>query len=174
MPDLHAWITAQIDRVEAIASGHTQWSPDWYYDASADEVRDRGNRGTVAFAPTTGTGRHIAANDPAAVLRRCAADRRILARHSTDPDDADAQNAPTCRACNYTNKIGMMSIRLAVDLADCPELLDLAHAHGITDQILASLDRPQRPEIKPWEYRPCTHVADVSAALRRINWKGRS
>ncbi|MFD7016082.1 DUF6221 family protein [Streptomyces sp. NPDC059928] len=172
MPDLHAWLTAQVDHVETIARGHGQWSLDWYYDDHAGEIRDRLNRGTVAFVPAPGDALHIELHNPADVLRRCAADRRILERHRADPDETDPLDAHACQACSYTNRAHSIGIKSTVDLADCPELLDLAHAHGITDDILASLDRPQRPEIKPWEYRPRTHAADVPPGLRGPNWKG--
>lgn len=142
MPDLHAWLTDQVDRVEAVARGHNQWSPDWDHDDLADEIRDRTNAGTVAFVPNPATARHIAANDPAAVLRRCTADRRILDRHSADPGHP---GYPACTGCGievdfddpYTDNIN-----------DCPELADLAYAHGITDEILAGLDRPEAPKRK--------------------------
>jgi hypothetical protein len=67
------------------------------------------------------------------------------------------------------------------NLNDCPELLDLAHAHGITPDILASLDRPQPPEPKPRDGRrlglgdilatPSITTSDVPAPLRGPNWK---
>ena len=172
MPDLHGWITTQVERVETLARAHGQWSPDWDHDELADEVRDRDNAGTVAFVPNPGTARHIAANDPTTVLRRCAADRRILERHNVDPE-ADPWDAHTCQSCNYTNTSGRIGIRFTVDLADCPELLDLAHAHGITDEILSGLDRPSRREVKPWEFMRTTATADVPPGLRGPNWKGR-
>jgi hypothetical protein len=65
-----------------------------------------------------------------AVLRRCEADRRILARHRPWPGSA------YCDGCDQD---------LTTRIHDCPELLDLAHAHGITEEILAGLDRPQPP-----------------------------
>ncbi|MEV5942704.1 DUF6221 family protein [Streptomyces sp. NPDC051994] len=171
MPDLHAWITAQVDRAEAIARSASAWGATWYYDGLLGEVRDHGNGNTITWASLPTYAVHVVANDPAALLRRCAADRRILARHRADPDDTDPMKDRTCRACNYSNRIGMMSIRLAVDLADCPELLDLARAHGITDEILAGLDRPRRSPIEAWARNPDIAVADVPASLRGPNWK---
>ncbi|MFF3151858.1 DUF6221 family protein [Streptomyces sp. NPDC057910] len=171
MPDLHTWITAQVDRAETIARNASAWGADWYHDDLLGEVRDYGNGNTITWASLPTYGRHVVANDPAAVLRRCAADRRILARHRAAPDDTDTMKDRTCQACNYYNRIGMMPIRLAVDLADCPELLDLARAHGITDEVLASLDRPRRSPIEAWARNPYTAVADVPASLRGPSWK---
>ncbi|MGW2861898.1 hypothetical protein [Streptomyces sp. NPDC001205] len=143
MPDLHAWITAQVDRVEADAR----------YAADGFMFFDTGDTGVVDH--------YQGAGSPEAVLRRCEADRRILERHRADPDETDPLDAHACQACSYTDRGRTIGIKSTVDLADCPELLDLARAHGITDEILNSLDRPQRPEIKPWEYRPRTAMAGV-------------
>ncbi|MEX3099538.1 MULTISPECIES: hypothetical protein [unclassified Streptomyces] len=60
---------------------------------------------------------------------------------------------------------------------ECPELLDLAHAHGITPDTLAELDRPQPPERKPvtgpraghW-LTPSVSTSDILAALRKLRW----
>ncbi|WP_030319649.1 hypothetical protein [Streptomyces flavochromogenes] len=80
--------------------------------------------------------------DPAAV-RRCEADRRILARHTLDPN---CTYEPACYGCGTYGDTELANID---NLNDCPELLDLAHAHGIADTILAGLDQPQPPPRPP-------------------------
>lgn len=109
------------------------------------------------------------------VRLRCEADRRILARHRIDP--AFPAFAGACEGCGLDDW-GLPNIE---SVNDCPELLDLAHAHGITDDILASLDRPTAPEPQPRNARrlglgdilatPPTTTSDVPAALRGPRWK---
>jgi hypothetical protein len=122
---------------------------------------------------------HAVLVDPTPLLRRCEADRRILARHNVDPARADDPlDATACKGCGT---YGDMDLAETDNLNDCPELLDLAHAHGITPDILASLDRPTPPEAKPRDGRrlglgdslatPPITTADVPAALRGPNWK---
>ncbi|MFF0588419.1 hypothetical protein ACFYWD_20880 [Streptomyces sp. NPDC003781] len=104
--------------------------------------------------------------DPTPLLRRCEADRRILARHQAWP------NSHWCEGCGPD---------LDTRLSDCPELLDLAHAHSMTDEILASLDQSQPPEPQPRDGRrlglsdiratPPITTSDVPAALRGPRWK---
>ncbi|MFF0166819.1 hypothetical protein [Streptomyces prasinus] len=119
------------------------------------------------------------------VRLRCEADRRILARHRLDPDMAHSTAyAAACEGCGIDDKWGLPYID---NLNDCPELLDLAHAHGLTGEILAGLDRPEaakpksRMQAAPAQsgirqlaqtlgIRPIT-TADVPAALRGPNWK---
>lgn len=123
--------------------------------------------------------------NPTAALRRCEADRRILARHRLDPN---VTYEPACEGCGTYGDLDMPEVD---NLNDCPELLDLAHAHGLTDEILAGLDRPKPPEPKPrgtgdWldQADDYLHVAslgrrstppittsDVPAALRGPRWK---
>ncbi|GAA2803306.1 hypothetical protein [Streptomyces showdoensis] len=91
--------------------------------------------GRVAEAET-------AADTPAAA-RRCEADRRILDRHRLDLDDP---YEPSCLGCGT---YGDLESPNTDNINDCPELLDLAHAHGITDAILAGLDRPEPPPLSP-------------------------
>lgn len=109
------------------------------------------------------------------VRLRCEADRRILARHRLDPN---VTYEPACEGCGTYGDMEMSNVD---NLNDCPELLDLAHAHGITDDILASLDRPQPPEPQPRDSRrlglgdihatrPIT-TSQVPAALRGPRWK---
>lgn len=158
MPDLHGWITQQIDHAETVArdAGGQAWH--WehgygdmcndptcpYGDLATDEAVLMEVHGLDVNEPWQGAA-HIALNDPAAVLRRCEADRRILARHRLNPDAWWAE-AAMCDGCGTETEYDYPRIE---NLNDCPELLDLAHAHGLTPEILATLDRPQdgeRPE----------------------------
>ncbi|MFF8100164.1 DUF6221 family protein [Streptomyces sp. NPDC016640] len=157
--DLHAWITQQVDERERIALKARE---DILALLASGDVDNR-------FAE-----RHIAANDSAAVLRRCEADRRILARHRIDPHESAFP--ASCEGCGLDN----WDLPNTESVNDCPELLDLAHAHGITPAILASLDRPTPPEPKPrtgWRLglgdilAPRTPMRDVPAALRGPHWK---
>ncbi|CAM5620716.1 DUF6221 family protein [Streptomyces aurantiogriseus] len=166
MPDLHGWITQQIDEIEQLAKliAPGGYAPDeWRTEPSRSGRWARlvaysrlNNEPPEAAAPDsdqpvalvqTGRNEHllIAMHDPAAVLRRCEADRRILARHRLNPD-AYWANAAMCAGCGT---YGEFDDPETDNLNDCPELLDLAHAHGLTDEILATLDRPkegERPE----------------------------
>ncbi|WP_097982795.1 DUF6221 family protein [Streptomyces sp. f150] len=191
--DLHTWITQQVDQRKRVAAAAlATWNepippgpllaelveyattnfdlPEERFTALAEENRRRRDE---AF-PERRT--HIAANDPAAVLRRCEADRRILARHRLDP------NFPYEGACYGCGTYGDLDLSNVDNLNDCPELLDLAHAHGITPDILAGLDRPQPPRSAPRSERrlglgdiltatnPIT-TSDVPEALRGPRWK---
>lgn len=158
MPDLHGWITQQIDRAAAVAqaAGGKAWH--WehgygdmcndptcpYGDLATDDTVLMQVHGLDVTEPWQGA-EHIAFNHPAAVLRRSEADRKILARHTLDPE-ATWYEAAMCRGCG---DYGEQGYPYTENLNDCPELLDLAYAHGLTPEILASLDRPQegdRPE----------------------------
>lgn len=177
MPDLHGWITQQIDKTEhqARAAAELQaleWScPSTGVVDLGDDLISTGDR-DVAY--------HIVRHDPAAVLRRCEADRRILARHTLDPN---VHYEPACKGCRT---YGDQEMAYTDNLNECPELLDLAEAHGLTPEILATLDqpvpspRPERPDIPPpvqlnaiarlLSARP---TSSVPAALRGPNWKAR-
>jgi hypothetical protein len=174
--DLHAWITQQVNRVEALAQGASP-SP-WRYDLDEGEVRaEDGIAVAEPFALSSrqlqATGQHIATHGPDAVLRRCEADRRILARHRADSSAAAFPGA--CEGCGLDDW-GLPNVET---INDCPELLDLAHAHGVTEEILAGLDRPQPPEPEPRNdgrlgladiLAPRTRMRDVPPALRGPNW----
>jgi hypothetical protein len=163
--DLHAWITQQVDRAERAAV------------VARDDVAtlipmvELGDANPVARDL-------VALMNPLNVLRRCEADRRILNRHRIDPARAeDWLHATACHGCGTE---GDCDDPVTDNVNDCPELLDLAHAHGITPEILASLDRPTPPEPKPATGRlgladilvtqPIT-TSDVPAALRGPRWK---
>lgn len=109
------------------------------------------------------------------VRLRCEADRRILARHRRDPD---CLAWAACKGCG-NDDWGLPNVD---SVNDCPELLDLAHAHGLTDEILAGLDRPQPSELKPvfgdryangGILTPPITTSDVPEALRGTRWKPR-
>ncbi|MGW3321103.1 DUF6221 family protein [Streptomyces virginiae] len=168
MPDLHDWISQQIDERESLARQASLNGADWTVDLPMSAIR--ANDG-FAVATSSGTWAwHIAANDPAAVLRRCAADRKILARHSVDPRRADWPSEAT--ACNGCGVYGDCDWPVTDNLNDCPELLDLAEGYGITAEELATLDRPQPPERQP-AARPTTPTSAVPPALRGPNWQDR-
>ncbi|GFE20035.1 hypothetical protein [Streptomyces nigrescens] len=109
------------------------------------------------------------------VRLRCEADRRILARHTLNTDDCFES---ACLGCDLDS----WGLPNTENLNDCPELLDLAHAHGLTDEILAGLDRPQAPDhrlpegpaytlrITSYPTQPA-ETSDVPAALRGPHWK---
>jgi hypothetical protein len=176
--DLHQWITQQVERVEALA--HKCPPSPWRYDLDEEQVIAADDITVAEVFALSGrqlraTGGHIALHDPDAALRRCEADRRILARHRMDPAMADFRlYATACEGCGTT---GDCDDPVTENVSDCPELLDLAHAHGITDDILAALDRPQPP---PPRRRTSPQLGlsdilrdptDVPPALRGPNWK---
>ncbi|MCX5522227.1 DUF6221 family protein [Streptomyces bobili] len=154
MPDLHGWITQQIDGVELVARRATA---DLGTVLNQIEYQDDA---------VTADEQHIMDHDPAAVLRRCEADRRILNRHRLNPD-AYWADAAMCEGCGTE---GEMDYAVTDNLNDCPELLDLAYAHGITDDILATLDRPQEGE-RP-EPGPGLGIPDVIAQSFASFWLG--
>jgi hypothetical protein len=99
MPDLHGWITQQVDDAEAYALDHIL--------------------------------------NPANALRRCEADRKILAIHA--PAGGNGYGANACEGCGDYSDYGY-----AVDHTnDCPTLQALAIAYGLTEEQAAQLDRPE-------------------------------
>lgn len=187
MSDLHGWISQQIDEVEQLA---TLISPGGY---APDEWRTEPSRSgrweqVVAYSRTnieppeaavresdqpvalvqSGRNEHllIAMHDPAAVLRRCEADRRVLERHRLNPD-ASWMDAASCHGCGT---YGYDDSPNTENLNDCPELIDLAYAHGLTPEILATLDRPQEGE-RP-EPGPGLGIPDVIAQSFASFWLG--
>lgn len=146
MPDLHGWITQRVGHLEALCrSADKEHGRDWAatWTARTDDFELLDTNGTlVARNLQPGAAGLLALHDPAGVLRRCEADRRILARHRLDPD-ASWMDAAACEGCGTE---GEMDYARTENLNDCPELLDLGYAHGLTVEILAGLDRPQDGE----------------------------
>ncbi|MEU1497272.1 DUF6221 family protein [Streptomyces sp. NPDC005732] len=192
--DLHAWITQQVDARERLARSCD--ATDWRHvfdgvivDRDVDgwqSAPDNARIATVAYERiywSTNPAHsphadHIVSNDPDTVLLRCEADRRILARHRiANEGEWGWIRDPACYGCGTYGDCEDPNVD---NLNDCPELLDLAHAHGVTPDILAELDRPQAPERKPIDLSryanggiltlPIT-TSDVPEALRGPRWK---
>lgn len=129
-PGLHQWIEGEIERREQAARSHGD-GPLWEYDETLLTVRDAEGGGAVAHVFLDGTGDHITLNNPDAVLRRCAADRKILAAHEyaeSTSDWAPAYGLPmppfACETCHideyYVSGGG-----------NCATILALAEAYGL-------------------------------------------
>ena len=158
MTDLHGWITQQITAAE-------QRADRWHDTECASHDTSLIDATVLQGATLCDCG------GPATVLRRCTADRRVLARHrlATEWTWVVGDDAP-CHGCGTQ---GDCDDPVTDQLNDCPELLDLAHAHGITEEILTSLDRPQMPPRPEPKLRgPDPDTSRVPTALRGPNWKG--
>lgn len=169
--DLHAWITQQVHRAE-FAGRRITLVPDDGSRAISGTVTDISHGPDGVNLSVAQYGAEPAVD--ATLLRRCEADRRILARHKIDPD---CLAWAACKGCG-NDDWGLPNVD---NINDCPELLDLAHAHGITPEILTGLDQPQIPEPKRPADRytnggtltPGTVIttSDVPEALRGPRWK---
>jgi hypothetical protein len=143
MPDLHGWITQQIDVTETLARAATPGP--WTADTHDDTVM--ADAGTVARMwdyVRSGSNVQVQADmsliiahaDPAAVLRRCAADRKILEHHAP----AGVSWEPyACLGCGDDSEYGA----LVEHTNDCETLLALAGGYGLTGEQRAALDRPE-------------------------------
>lgn len=77
------------------------------------------------------------------VLRRCAADRKLLEVHKPRGEDWTPY---ACEGCGYDG--GNCPELVIEHTNDCPVLLAVADGYGLTPEILAGLDRPtpERPQ----------------------------
>lgn len=150
MSDLHGWITQQIDRLgndlRAVDKEHGRnWTTQW--NASADTFTiydDNGSAVAADFLPAVAG--LVALNDPAAVLRRCAADRKILAEHKAR--EGGWYDWYACEGCGYDNA-DYCSEPMTSHINDCPTLLALAEGYGLTEEQQAQLDRPEKERPEP-------------------------
>ena len=188
--DLHAWITERVDAVEASVLAELEGRRITLEQSDGGPLIS----GVVTDARAAAHGpdlsivqRFVEPRDerPApvewatAVLRRCEADRRILAIHrAVNPDYFSV-------ACDGCGQAGELGDPVVGNVNDCPVLLAIAHAHGITSEILEGLDRPEVPKR---EYRGPRLLADVwgpqllaglhagfvPPTLRGPNWRERT
>jgi hypothetical protein len=107
VPDLSSLLLAAIEETERLVRYRDE---DWRTDQDSWHTRACGY----------GQGELLDECDckvPSAVLRRCAADRRRLARHTALPRIVGDPRCSVCPDLGYP----------------CPELLNLAEGYGITD-----------------------------------------
>lgn len=198
MPDLHDWITQQIDAVAEAARKAAELcgchppSPHWTF---GDETTK--GRILVVDEPHPGVKRkigrrwngsyeglfmaeHVVRHDPAAVLRRCEADRKILEHHS--PIGGGWPGHYACAGCGYDG--GYCPEPYTEHVNDCPTLLALAEGYGLTEEQRATLDQPEveQPPRRPgFGGMPDALVGQmvrvslstVPSTLRGPNWKAR-
>lgn len=161
--DLHAWITQQVDHVEAAARARLVGRPvnlaasgcGDVITGTITEVGDAsdGLRFTVArYGVEPVDPRPAPVDLVSAALRRCEADRRILARHAPQPDGTGFPDGQQCRTCSQDGGDGYQYLVPY----PCPTITDLAHAHGHT------AERETTPPIT---------TSDVPEALRGPRWK---
>ncbi|UJV42076.1 hypothetical protein CVT30_21480 [Streptomyces sp. AMCC400023] len=153
---MHGWITQQIDdreqlaalispggyapdewRIEPSRSG--RWVEIVAYSRTNIEPPEAASREQAVALTQTGRNEHllIAMHDPASVLRRCAADRKILEHHAPAGTECDPY---ACNGCGVDSEYGH-----EVDHTnDCPTLQALAEGYGLTEEQRAALDRPER------------------------------
>jgi len=181
MTDLRGWIEQQITRTEAIARLATEgpWKtvPSRTDEPGVLEVHETNEPVFAAAYITdacTSDAVHIAHHNPAAVLRRCTADRKILEHHAPY---GGAWQSSACEGCGSRGQLEDPAVE---HINDCPTLLALAEGYGLTDEILAGLDRPEPepPSPRPGgsagmarAFDPGTPMTDVPPALRGPNWK---
>ncbi len=199
MPDLHGWITQHIDRIEQLAtlispggyapdewrtepSRSGRWTQIVTYSRLNNEPPDAAARddGQPVALVQTERNEHelIAMHSPAAVLRRCATDRKILEEHQ--PQGGGYPDHYACEGCGYDG--GYCPEPITEHVNDCPTLLALAEGHGLTEEQRAQLDRPlpKRPDIPPPTHLnaiikllSAKPTSSVPPALRGPNWSAR-
>jgi hypothetical protein len=165
VPDLHGWITQQIDT--------TQQRADRWHDTECD-VHDT----TLIDAAVLQSATLCDCGGPASVLRRCAADRKILEHHS--PVGGGWPGHYVCAGCGYDG--GYCPEPYTEHVNDCPTLLALSEGYGLAEEQRALLDRPQveQPPRRPGfggipdvlvERMLRVSLSTVPVALRGPNWK---
>lgn len=150
MPDLYGWIVERIAAVENVVRAAEKehgraWGTRW--EASGDYFEVTDDRGLlVADQVQPGAAGLIALHDPGAALRRCAADRKLLEVHKPR---GWAFHPYECEGCGYDGSHVPDPVTRHTN--DCPVLLAVAEGYGLTEEILAGLDRPASKPPKPTE-----------------------
>ncbi|KPC94474.1 hypothetical protein ADL27_14250 [Streptomyces sp. NRRL F-6602] len=129
--DILAWLDAAITHHESEARaachrGQGRWKAGHRGNSYAvsDEIGD-----VVVYnegAPSEAQTDHIALNDPESVLRRCAADRKLIAAHPVTRDVASGPHSFGCSVCHHEDL-------LVAGYGWCDTLLALAEGYGWTE-----------------------------------------
>jgi hypothetical protein len=123
-PDLHARILAAIERVEVAAVAATPGP--WTVSHRRCTVFSGAHPVADYIDMRSGNAAHIVLNEPTTVLRRCAADRRILNAHRTTVfNDLVHGHLYSCEACHRFTDEG-------TSRSWCDTVLALAEGYGIT------------------------------------------
>jgi hypothetical protein len=129
--DLLAWLDRAITaRAQAAQEAARSYGPRWVRPVDTDVVRVSDD-GVVWFqALSDEIAEHVIHNSPETVLRRCAADRKLIALHNTPgnvfPDGSYLDDNRWCVGCGYGND----GEPLTSDVNDCPTLHALALGYG--------------------------------------------
>ena len=99
---LLAWLNAAIgDRERTAQQAASEGGQTWREDPFVYGVRDQKNVMVARSREERASSIvHIAANDPESVLRRCAADRKLLNLHAPQPDGSGFHDGVQCRTCS--------------------------------------------------------------------------
>ena len=134
---LEAAILARQERAQAAGARGGEWFATFYSPMDEWRVRDRPTAGQIVEVIADEdcaeqVSEHIAAEDPAFVLRQCARDLKVLERHGRfEQKDWSRERgiftAPACTYCELTSNDGD---GLSRDWP-CADLLDLADAYAI-------------------------------------------
>ncbi|MFD6656930.1 DUF6221 family protein [Streptomyces parvus] len=138
-PGLHEWIESEIQRQEKAArsADQGQWAATREKYEEWDGGVESSTAGTVANCHAE-EAQHIALHAPASVLRRCAADRKILAAHPYTTQVINPSYGPHsagfgCETCHDWD--GVPEGR-----GNCPTILALAEAYGLDDEDTADVE----------------------------------
>ncbi|MGO1025598.1 DUF6221 family protein [Streptomyces rubiginosohelvolus] len=129
--DILAYLDRAISATESVArSAADAHGPTWNWGADGEvtggtRFPDGGFMSEGALqAKTPAEAEHAALHDPESVLRRCSADRKLIAEHGPCSDQDLG-----CKGCGFNNQEESM-----VDhYEDCPVLCALAEGYGWTE-----------------------------------------
>jgi hypothetical protein len=126
--DILAWLNAAITRrEEAARDAARSYGPRWARPVDTDLVRVSED-GIWFQALSDEIAEHVVYNDPESVLRRCAADRKVLELHRPQQDGSGFPDSMQCRTCSQDGGDGY---RYLVP-APCPSVVALAEGYGWT------------------------------------------
>lgn len=131
--DLLARLRAAIDETERMARAAMEPANDdgvWKRGGLSHDSARVAGLGIVIYdegGHDMDQAEHIARHDPASVLRRCAADRKILELHPSAQEEIGwTEEITICYTCRYDNGLDSYSF-------PCPTIVALAAGYGIED-----------------------------------------